>query len=138
MPLANAVLKKLSGLRFGLKWGLAGWVAVVFSAPFNIFGEQMIRTISLEEAEVPLAYRVPMGSNVIIKNNHPGQVYRASIVKADSEVKLVEVESLPSGESFALQFSQRGVYSFCYSMKPTPDSTGVICLEISVVQLQAA
>lgn len=117
--------------------GLAVWV-VCLCLPANLMGESLVRTVSLEAADQEQEIRIPVGSSVTFLNNYPQELYETSIIKDRSDKKLLSIESFAPGQSFGLQFSDKGPYSICYSLKPKTDSINPICLQINVVPLQTA
>ena len=117
--------------------GIAVLVACLFF-PANLFGESLARTISLEAADQEQNIRILVGSSVTLLNNYPQELYETSISKDQSDKKLLSIESFAPGQSFDLQFSKKGPYSICYSLKPKADSIIPICLQINVVPLQTA
>lgn len=104
--------------------------------PANLFGESLTRTISLEATDQENNVRIPVGSSVTFLNNYPQDLYKTSVITDVSDKKLLSIESFRSGQSFGLQFSKKGPYSICYSLKP--NSASLICLQIIVVPLQTA
>lgn len=104
--------------------------------PANLFGESLTRTISLEATDQKNNVRIPVGSSVTFLNNYPQDLYETIVITDASDKKLLNIESFQSGQSFGLQFSKKGPYSICYSLKP--NSTNLICLQIIVVPLQIA
>lgn len=104
--------------------------------PANLFGESLTRTISLEATDQENNVRIPVGSSVTFLNNYPQDLYETTVITDASDKKLLSIESFQSGQSFGLQFSKKGPYSICYSLKP--NSTNLICLQIIVVPLQTA
>jgi hypothetical protein len=106
--------------------------------PANLFGESLARTISLEANDQETNIRIPVGSTVTFLNNYPQDLYETSIVTNSSDKKLLSIESFAPGQSFGLQFSKKGPYSICYSLKPNANSADPICLPINVVPLQTA
>jgi hypothetical protein len=117
--------------------GLALWV-ICLCLPASLFGESLVRTISLEATDQEQNIRIPVGSSVNFLNNYPQELYKTSIIKDHSDKKLLSIESFAAGQTFGLQFSKKGPYSICYSLKPKTDSTNPICLQINVVPLQTA
>ncbi len=117
--------------------GIAVWVACL-SLPANLFGESLVRTISLEASDQETNIRIPVGSSVTFLNNYSQELYKTSIITDLSEKKLVSIESFAPGQTFGLQFSKKGPYSICYWLEPKTDSTHPICLQINVVPLQTA
>jgi hypothetical protein len=106
--------------------------------PAQLLGESLVRTISLDAADQEQSIRIPVGSSVTFLNNYPQELYETSIITDHSDKKLMSIESFPPGQSFGLQFSKKGPYSICYSLKPKADSKDPICLQINVVPLQTA
>ncbi len=104
--------------------------------PANLFGESLTRTISLEATDQKNNVRIPVGSSVTFLNNYPQDLYETIVITDASDKKLLNIETFQSGQSFGLQFSKKGPYSICYSLKP--NSTNLICLQIIVVPLQIA
>ena len=104
--------------------------------PANLFGESLTRTISLEATDQENNVRIPVGSSVTFLNNYPQDLYETTVITDASDKKLLSIESFQSAQSFGLQFSKKGPYSICYSLKP--NSTNLICLQIIVVPLQTA
>jgi hypothetical protein len=113
-------------------------LAVSMCLPATLFGESLARTISLEATDQEQNIRIPVGSSVTLLNNYPQELYQTSIITDHSEKKLLSLESFAAGQTFGLQFSKKGPYSICYSLKPKTDSTNPICLHINVVPLQTA
>ena len=112
-------------------------VACLF-LPANLFGESLARTISLEATDQEQNIRIPVGSSVTFLNNYPQELFETSIIKDRSDKKLLSIESFEPGQTFGLQFSKKGPYSICYSLRPKAESTDPICLQINVVPLQTA
>jgi hypothetical protein len=106
--------------------------------PAHLFGESLVRTISLKTADQEQDIRIPVGSSVTFLNNYPQKLYETSITTDPSDKKLLSIEYFAPGQSFGLQFSKKGPYSICYSLKPKTDSINPICLQINVVPLQTA
>lgn len=106
--------------------------------PANLFGESLIRTISLEASDQELEIAIPVGSSVTFLNNYPQELYATSIIKNYPDTKLLSIDSFPSGQTFGLEFPKKGPYSICYSLNPDTGSTNPICLQINVVPLQTA
>jgi hypothetical protein len=106
--------------------------------PANLFGESLVRTISLEATDQETDIRIPVGSSVTFLNNYPQELYGTSVITDRSDKKLLSIESFAPGQSFGLQFSKRGPYSICFSLKPKTNSVDPICLPINVVPLQTA
>jgi hypothetical protein len=106
--------------------------------PTSLFGESLVRTISLKATDQEQDIRVPVGSSVTFLNNYPQALYETSITTDLSNKKLLSIESFAAGQSFGLEFSKKGPYSICYSLKPKTDSISPICLQINVVSLQTA
>jgi hypothetical protein len=104
--------------------------------PANLFGESLIRTISLKATDQEQNIRIPVGSSVTFLNDYPQKLYETVIITDHSNKKLLSIESFAPGQSFGLQFSKKGPYSICYSLKPKTDSANSICLPINVVPLQ--
>jgi hypothetical protein len=104
--------------------------------PVNLFGESLIRTISLKATDQEQNIRIPVGSSVTFLNDYPQKLYETVIITDHSNKKLLSIESFAPGQSFGLQFSKKGPYSICYSLKPKTDSANSICLPINVVPLQ--
>ena len=104
--------------------------------PANLYGDPWVRTISLKAADQEQNIRIPVGASVTFLNNYPQKLYGTSIIKDQSNKKLLSIESFEPGQSFGLQFSKKGPYSICYSLKT--DSENPICLPINVVPLQTA
>ena len=98
----------------------------------------MVRTISLKANDQEQNIHIPVGSSVTFLNNYPQKLYETSIIRDHSDKKLLSIESFAPGQSFGLQFSKKGPYSICYSLKPKTDSENPICLPINVVPLQTA
>ena len=117
--------------------GIAVWV-VCLCLPVNIFGESLIRTVSLEAADQENNIHIPVGSSVTFLNNYPQELFGTTIITDHTNTKLVSIGSFPSGQSFGLEFPKKGPYSICYSLTPETASTDPICLQINVVPLQAA
>jgi len=117
-----------------------GLAVLVFclGLPANLLGESLVRTISLEATDQEQNIRIPVGSSVTFLNNYPQMLYETSIITNHSDKKLLSIESFEPGQSFGLQFSKKGPYSICYSLKPKTDSKNPICLPINVVPLQTA
>ncbi len=136
MSLLKGFLKKIS-VRSLETIGLAV-MAICLCQPANLFGESLARTISLKATDQEQDIRIPVGSTVTFLNNYPQELYETSIIKDHSNKKLLSIESFASGQSFGLQFSKKGPYSICYSLKPKTDSIDSICLQINVVPLQTA
>jgi hypothetical protein len=113
-------------------------LALCLCLPANLLGESLARTISLEAADQEQDIRIPVGSSVIFLNNYPQELYETSIITDHSDKKLLSLELFRAGQSFGLEFSKKGPYSICYSLKPETDSTDPICLQINVVPLQTA
>ena len=113
-------------------------LAVCLCLPANLFGETLARTISLEATDQERNIRIPVGSSVTFLNNYPQELYETSIITDHSDKNLLSIESFEPGQSFGLEFSKKGPYSICYSLKPKTDSTNPICLQINVVPLQTA
>ena len=112
------------------------WVCLCL--PANIFGESLVRTISLKATDQEQNIRIPVGSSVTFLNDYPQKLYETAIIRDHSDKKLFRIESFAPGQSFGLQFSKKGPYSICYSLKPKTDSANPICLPINVVPLQTA
>ncbi len=108
------------------------------SLPASLFGESLVRTISLKATDQEQDIRVPVGSSVNFLNNYPQELYETSITTDLSDKKLLSIESFAPGQSFGLEFSKKGPYSICYSLQPKTDSINPICLQINVVSLQTA
>jgi hypothetical protein len=106
--------------------------------PTSLLGESLVRTISLKATDQEQDIRVPVGSSVTFLNNYPQALYETSITTDLSNKKLLSIESFAAGQSFGLEFSKKGPYSICYSLKPKTDSISPICLQINVVSLQTA
>lgn len=121
-------------------WATLGLVGLLagLCLPANLFGESLIRTISLEASDQEREVAIPVGSSVTFLNNYPQELYATSIIQNHPDVKLLSIESFGSGQSFGLEFPKKGPYSICYSLKPDKDSTDPICLLINVVPLQTA
>jgi hypothetical protein len=117
--------------------GLAVWV-ICLCLPANLLGESLVRTIPLEASDQEQNIRIPVGSSVTFLNNYPQKLYGTSITTNRSDKKLLSIESFEPGQSFGLQFSKKGPYSICYSLKPKMVSVNPICLPINVVPLQTA
>jgi hypothetical protein len=113
-------------------------LAVCLCLPVTLWGESLARTISLEATDQEQNIRIPVGSSVTFLNNYPQELYETSIIKDHSDKKLLSIESFAAGQTFGLQFSKKGPYSICYSLKPKTDSINPICLQINVVPLQTA
>jgi hypothetical protein len=113
-------------------------LAVCLCLPATLFGESLARTISLESTDQEQNFRIPVGSSVTFLNNYPQELYETSIITDHSDKKLLSIETFAAGQAFGLQFSKKGPYSICFSLKPKTDSTNPICLQINVVPLQTA
>jgi len=113
-------------------------LAVCLCLPATLFGESLARTVSLEATDQEQNIRIPVGSSVTFLNNYPQELYETSIITNHSDKKLLSIESFAAGQTFGLQFSKKGPYSICYSLKPKTDSINPICLQINVVPLQTA
>ena len=136
MNLATNGLRKSSARSLKTIGLVALWV--YFCLPANLFGESLVRTISLEATDQEQKVNVSVGSSVTFLNNYPQKLYETSVIAVLSDKKILSIESFAAGQSFGLQFSKKGSYSICYSLKPKTDSTNLTCLEINVVPLQAA
>lgn len=117
--------------------GLAVLV-VYLCLPANLFGESLVHTISLEATDQEQDIRIPVGSSITFLNNYPQELYETSIITDYLDKKILNIDSFAPGQSFGLQFSKKGPYSICYSLKPKTSSTNPICLQINVVPLQTA
>jgi hypothetical protein len=117
--------------------GIAVLVAFLY-LPANLFGESLVRTISLEATDQEQNVRIPVGSSITFLNNYPQDLYETSVITGHSDKEILSIESFEPGQSFSLQFSKKGPYSICYSLKPKTDPTNPICLQINVVPLQTA
>lgn len=118
----------------------AGLTALVIGLclPASLFGESLVRTISLEAGDREQNIHITVGSTVTFLNNYPQELYQTSVITDHSDKRLLSIESFAPGQSFGLEFMKKGPYSICYSLKPEADSTNSICLQIDVVPLQAA
>jgi len=113
-------------------------LGICLCLPANLFGESLARTIALEATDQETNIRIPVGSTVTFLNNYPQDLYETSIITERANKKLLSIESFAPGQSFGLQFSKKGPYSICFSLKPKTNSTDPICLPINVVPLQTA
>lgn len=103
--------------------------------PASLFGEPLIRTISLEAGDHGQNIHITVGSTVTFFNNYSQELYQTSVITDRSDKRLLSIESFAPGQSFGLEFMKKGPYSICYSLKPETDSAKTICLRINVVPL---
>jgi hypothetical protein len=126
------------------KFSIGSWVTigfiglVAFLFPVNLFGESLVRTVSLEAVAQKQKVSIPVGASVTFLNNYSQKLYQTSITTNHSGKRILSIDSFPAGQSFGLEFSKQGPYSICYSLKPEEDSAQLICIQINVVPLQAA
>ncbi len=136
MSLLKKLLNRIS-IRSLETTGLAVLV-IGLCLPANLFGQSLVRTISLEATDQKQNISIPVGSAVTFLNNYPQELYQTSVITDHSDKRLLSIESLHPGQSFGLEFMKKGPYSICYSLKPEANSTNPICLQIKVVPLQTA
>lgn len=136
MSVIKVVLEKKSvRLR---DWAGMALLTVCLLFPASLLGDSLVRSISLEANEADKSIRVPVGTKVKVQNNYPQELYQTSVITELSNKKVLSIETFHTGQSFGLEFTKKGAYSVCYSLKPEKDSASPICLQINVVPLQAA
>jgi len=106
--------------------------------PVNLFGESLVRSISLEANDARPPILITTGTEVRIQNNYTQVLYQTSVVTETSNQRLLSIEAFHPGQSFGLEFTKKGPYSVCYSLKQEKNSGSSICLQINVVPLQTA